>query len=36
MNKADSIINIFLLAGDKFTPELHLVDPIIRKEHNQI
>ena len=29
MNKANSIINKFLLAGDKFMPELHLVDPII-------
>ena len=31
MNKANSIINKFLLAGDKFMPELHLVDPIIKK-----
>ena len=31
MNKANSIINKFLLAGDKFTPELHLVDPIVKK-----
>ena len=25
----NSIINKFLLAGDKFMPELHLVDPIV-------
>ena len=31
MNKANSIINKFLLAGDKFMPELHLVDPIVKK-----
>ena len=31
MNKANSIINKFLLAGDKFMPELHLVDPIFKK-----
>ena len=31
MNKANSIINKFLLAGDKFMHELHLVDPIIKK-----
>ena len=31
MNKANSIINKFLLAGDKFMSELHLVDPIVRK-----
>ena len=31
MNKANSIINKFLLAGDKFMPELHLVDPIAKK-----
>ena len=31
MNKANSIINKFLLAGDKFMPELHLVDPIIKE-----
>ena len=30
MNKANSIINKFLLAGDKFMPELHLVDPIVK------
>ena len=30
MNKANSIINTFLLAGDKFMPELHLVDPIVK------
>ena len=31
MNKANSIINKFLLAGDKFLPEMHLVDPIVKK-----
>ena len=31
MNKANNIINTFLLAGDKFMPELHLVDPIVKK-----
>ena len=31
MNKANSIINKFLLAGDKFMPELHLVDHIVKK-----
>ena len=31
MNKANSIINKFLLAGDKFIPELHIVDPIVKK-----
>ena len=31
MNKANSIINKLLLAGDKFMPELHLVDPIVKK-----
>ena len=31
MNKSNSIINKFLLAGDKFMPELHLVDPIVKK-----
>ena len=31
MNKANSIINKFLLAGDKFMPELHLVNPIVKK-----
>ena len=31
MNKANSIINKFLLAGNKFMPELHLVDPIANK-----
>ena len=30
MNKANSIINKFLLAGDKFMPELHLVNPIVK------
>ena len=29
MNKANSIINKFLLACDKFMPELHLIDPIV-------
>ena len=31
MNKANSIVNTFLLAGDKFMPEIHLVDPIVKK-----
>ena len=31
MNKANSIINKFLLAGDKFMPELQIVDPIAKK-----
>ena len=31
MNKGNSIINEFLLSGDKFMPELHLVDPIVKK-----
>ena len=31
MNKANSIINKFLLAGDKFMPKLHLVDLIVKK-----
>ena len=31
MNKANNISNKFLLAGDKFMPELHLVDPIVKK-----
>ena len=31
MNKANSIINKFLLAGDKCMPETHLVDPIVKK-----
>ena len=31
MNKANSIINKFLLTRDKFMPELHLVDPIVKK-----
>ena len=30
MNKASSIINKFLLTGDKFMPELHLVDRIVK------
>ena len=29
MNKANSIINKFLLAGDKFMPEMHLRDSIV-------
>ena len=31
MNKANSIINRFLLAGDKYMPELHLAHPIVKK-----
>ena len=31
MSKANSIVNKFLLAGDKLMPELHLVDPIVKK-----
>ena len=31
MSKANSIINKLLLAGEKFMPELHLVDPIVKK-----
>ena len=31
MSKANSIINNFLLAGDKCMPEVHLVDPIVKK-----
>ena len=31
MSKTNSIINKFLLEGDKFMPELHLVDPIVKK-----
>ena len=31
MNKANSIINKLLLAGEKFMPQLHLVDPIVKK-----
>ena len=31
MNKANSIINTFLLADDKFMPELHLVDLIVKR-----
>ena len=27
----NDIVNKFLLIGDKFTPELHLVDPIVKK-----
>ena len=29
MNKANSIINKLLLAGEKFMPEMHLRDPIV-------
>ena len=31
MNKAKCIINKFLLTGEKFMPELHLVGPIVKK-----
>ena len=31
MNKANSIINKFLLAGDKYMPEMHLVESIVKK-----
>ena len=31
MNIANDIINKFLLVGDKFMPELHLVHPIVKK-----
>ena len=31
MNKTNSIINNFLLAGDKFMSELHLRDPIVKE-----
>ena len=31
MNKANSKINKFLLTGDKFMPELYLVDPMVKK-----
>ena len=31
MDKANGIINKSLLAGDKFMPELHLIDPIVKK-----
>ena len=31
MNKANSIINKLLLAGNKSMPELHFVDPIVKK-----
>ena len=27
----NEIVNKFLLVGDKFIPELHLVDPIVKK-----
>ena len=29
MNKANSIINKFLLAGDKYMSDMHLRDPIV-------
>ena len=31
MNKANQIINKFLSVGDRFMPELHLQDPIVKK-----
>ena len=31
MNKANSIVNKLLLAGDKFMPQLYLIDPIVKK-----
>ena len=31
MNKANDIINKFILVGNIFMPELHLVDPIVKK-----
>ena len=31
MNKDNSIINKFLSAGDKFMPELHLANPIVKE-----
>ena len=31
MNKTSSVVNKFSLAGDKFMPELHLVDLIVKK-----
>ena len=31
MNMANSIIHKFSLAGDKFMPEMHLVDTIVKK-----
>ena len=31
MNKANWIINTFLLAGDRLMPEMHLVYPIVKK-----
>ena len=31
MNKANSKINKFLLVSDKLMPELHLVNPIVKK-----
>ena len=31
MNKANSMVNKFLLAGDKFMPQLHLINPNVKK-----
>ena len=31
MNKANQVIDEFLLMGDRFMPELHLQDPIVKK-----
>ena len=31
MNKVNNLINKSLLAGDKLIPELHLIDPIVKK-----
>ena len=31
MNRNNDIINKFLLIGDKFMPELHLIDPVVKK-----
>ena len=31
MNKANEVINKFLLVGDRFMPELYLLDPIVKK-----
>ena len=30
MNKNNNIINKYLSVGDKFMPELHLYDPIVK------
>ena len=30
MSKANSIVNKFLLAGDKFIAQLHLINPIVK------